>query len=1050
MNGLVSWWARNPVAANLLMIGIVVSGVLAFQRLEREVFPTFQVNFVEVSVAWPGAAPQEVEEQIIIRIEEALADLDNIDRLRSTALEGVGFVIIEANPRVDMGEFINKVKLRVDGIAILPSDVEPPRVREILTRNELIRLSVFGDVDERTLKRTAERIRDEIAVLPGASIVELFGVRNEEVSIELSEEAMRRYGLTFDEVARAVRGTSVNLSSGRVRTETGEIQLRARNLADTQRDFEDIIVRQTPDGAVITVGDVATVIDGFEDVNLDATYNGMPAVLVQVMTSERMNVVRTSESVNGWLETAQDNLPPGVQVELWYNQSKIYFDRMATISRSAFLGLALVFIVLILFLRPKVAIWVTIGIATAFAGAFVLLPAYDVSLNTFTLFAFLLVIGVVVDDAIIVGEMIHSRVEKGDDPLTAATYGAQLVLKPVIFAVVTTMIAFSPWLFLSGVQVQFTRQLSLIIILALTFSLIEALLILPAHLANMKPRTTGGPLSRIQARLANSLTSFAENQYRPFVAFCVDQRYLTTAVFFFFLVLSLGFLMNGYLRFAFVPEIENEMIAIDVELPEGTPYARALEVLDQMRLAQAAFEEDINAERASAGGEAPPVIDSWYTRARDASVLALVQLAPPELRDMSAKEVALRLRDQIGDIPDAEDITVNYTINQVDPGLQLAISAPDLDVLRAAVADLMTQLRTYESLYDVRDNLRSATDEIRLTLKPGAETLGVTLGEVSRQVRQAYFGEQAQRLPRDGQDVRVFVRYPEEARESLQSLQNFRVRTADGREVPLLSVADVTFAPGLARIDRRERQRSAVISAELRGDVRGQILRDLDENFFPQWEQRYPSVTRGAIGAAEGEAEFLAEISSLYIIAFLSMYAMLAIAFRSYWQPLLIMTAIPFGYMGAVYGHMMFGMTMALFSYFGIAAAAGVVVNDNLVLVDTVNRLRAQGMGAVEALIEAGVSRFRPILLTSVTTFIGLVPMMAERSTQAQFLKPTVVALAFGVIFATFVTLLMVPALYGVGVDIARLARRWWTGEPQPLLGQGATRLHRQERDGHE
>ncbi len=1040
MNGIVAWWARNTVAANLLMVGIIVAGMLGFARMEREVFPTIQLNWVEINVSWPGAAPQEVEEQIIIRIEESLADLDNIERLRSFAGEGSGTVYVEADPRIDIGNFINEVKLRVDGIAGLPRDIEPPRVREILTRNELIRLAVYGEADERTLTRTAQRIRDEVALLRGASIVELFGSRREEVSIELSEEAMRRYGLSFDDVAQAIRESSLNLSSGRVRTETGEVQLRARNLADTQAEFERIIVRQTDDGAIIRVGDVAEVIDGFEDVNLDATFNGQPAILVQVMTSEQMNVVQTSESVRKWLETANENLPSGVSVDLWWDSSKVYFDRMETISNSAFIGLLLVFIVLILFLRPKVAIWVTIGIATAFAGAFILLPANDVSLNMLSLFAFLLVIGVVVDDAIIVGEKIHSRVEEGDNGLDAAVLGTQLVLKPVIFAVLTTIIAFLPWLFLSGIDVQITRQISIIVIAALSFSLIEALLILPAHLSKMKPQDQTSFFTRFQGKIADSIVTFARVFYRPVVEFAVLHRYFTSSVFFFFLMMSIGLISSGILAFSFMPEIEDEQIAINVTLPEGTPYSRALDILGQLQEAQRKLTEEVN--EAAGEGREGKLIDNWYTRARDGSVLALVQLAPSEERDMSAKEAALRLRELIGDIPDAEDISVDFTINSQDPGIYLAVNAPDLDVLRAAVEDLKAQLRTYDDVYDVRDNLQSTTDEIRFILKPGAQQIGITLGEISRQVRQAYFGEEVQRLPREGNDVRVFVRYPRSERQSLQSLENFRIRTADGRQVPLFAVADVEYAPGLSRIQRRERQRAATISAELRGDVYRTIIRDLEENFYPEWERKYPTVTRGALGSAEGEARFLAEIQSLYTVAFLSMYALLAIAFRSYWQPLLIMTAIPFGFMGAVYGHMIFGVPMALFSYFGIAAAAGVVVNDNLVLVDSVNRMRAEGKGAVESLVESGVSRFRPIILTSVTTFIGLVPMMAERSTQAQFLKPTVISLAFGVLFATAVTLLFVPALYGVGVDMARIARRLWTGEKQPMLGKGASADH--------
>lgn len=1034
MNRMIAWWAKNPVAANLLMLGIVIAGLLSYVQIEREVWPTVRANWVEITVPWPGAAPQEVEEQIVIRIEESLADLDNIERVRSTAAEGFAQIYVEANRRIDIDRFINDVKLRVDGISTFPSDIEPPRVREVLTRNELIRVAVHGDVGEKRLKRTAEEVRDAMALLPGVSIVELFGVRDEEVSIELSEEAMRRYGLTFDEVARAVRASSLNLSSGSVRTATGDIQLRARNLADTAADFDSIVVREVAGGGAIRVGDVAEVDDGFVDTEILATLNGEPAVLVQVMTQENMDVVKTSRSVQRYVQEAQDSLPEGVDMTLYFDSSKIYFDRMETIGTSALLGLLLVFAVLILTLRPKVALWVTLGIATAFAGAFIFLPGAGVSLNMLTLFAFLLVIGVVVDDAIVVGESIHTESTATGGGVDSAILGAQLVAKPVVYAVLTTMVVFAPWLFLSGLEVEFTRGISLIVIFALSFSLIEALLILPAHLRHLKPRTKLGAFGRFQKRIATAITDFADRRYRPLLKSALRWRGLTASLFFGALILSIGLVAAGWLKFSFMPEVEDEQIMVNVTLPEGTPYERALQILGQLQKAEKTLVDEVEAQ----AGETGTLVENWYTRARPDSVLALVQLAPPEVRDLSAKEAADRLRGLIGDIPDAENLEVGYTINQQEPEIEFAVNHPDLEVLRAAVEDLKAQLATYDSVFNVRDRLQTAMEEIRLELKPGAQELGLTLADVSRQVRQAYYGEEVQRLPREGNDVKVFVRYPQETRRSLDSLKDFRIRTDDGREVPLLAVADLEFAPGIKRIDRRERQRSTVVSAEVAGENRSAIAEDLNDNFFPAWEERHPGVSRGVIGSAEGEAEFMNEIFSLQTVALFVMYALIAVAFRSYALPLLVMTAIPFGFMGAVIGHMLFDMPIALFSYFGIAAAAGVVVNDNLVLVDYVNRMRSEGLNAFDALVEAGVARFRPILLTSVTTFVGLVPMMAERSTQAQFLKPTVISLAFGVLVATFVTLLLVPALYALGTDLNRTVKGLWTGERQKKLPSAA------------
>lgn len=1029
MNGLIAWWARNPVAANLLMVGIVITGLLGFMNIEREAFPVVKANNVEVIVAWPGAAPQEVEEQIIVRVEEALTDLDNIDRIFASANEGSAYIWVRALGPVDMGAFVGNIKRRVDAISSLPRDIERPIVREQIYRDQSMRIGLYGDIGERQLNRLAEELRDEVAMLPGISIVELFGTRREEVSVELSEAALRRYGLTFDEVARAIGSTSVNVSSGRVRTESGDILLRARNLANTQTEFENIILRQDIEGGILRVGDVAKVIDGFEDEDILATLNGEPAVLIQVLSQEHMDVVKASDSVHKWVEETQKRLPEGVGLTIWWDNADVYKGRMETIVSSAVTGLLLVFLILILTLRPKVALWVTIGIATAYMGSLALLPSADVSLNIISTFAFLLVLGIVVDDAIVVGESIHHTSQQRGGSVESAILGTQLVAKPVMFAVLTTMIAFMPWLFLSGEDVQITRHISIVIILALTFSLIEAFFILPSHLRHLSPESTDSKylvvrkFLALQQAIAHSIMHFARTSYRRSLAFSLRHRYATVATFVGVFIISMGVFSSGWVKFSFMPEIEGDGVFINVDLPNDTPYERALQILKQIQAAEKQLVEEVDAQ-AEPGQE--KLVENWYTRSRRDSVLAMVKLVPPSERELSAKDVALRLKALIGDVPDAEEITVNYTTNDSVPRLSYAISHPDMDVLLEASDALQAKLRSYDSVYYVRDDLQGSVSELHFTLLPGAERMGLTLREVSRQVRQAYYGEEVQRLPRENGDVRVMVRYPREDRYNLASLENFRLRTTDGRMVPLLSVVDVEVASGVKEIKRRERRRSATVNANLTSDVGRDIQKDLDENFFPQWEKDFPGVVRGAVGQAEGEARFMKEMASLYLLAFFVMYWLLAVAFGSYIQPLLIMTAIPFGYMGAVYGHLIFGLSMALFSYFGIAAAAGVVVNDNLVLMDYVNRARARGMNAVDAVLEAGPERFRPILLTTVTTFVGLIPMMAERSIQAQFLHPAVISLAFGVLVALAVTLYLVPSLYCIGEDVSDVfARRF-------------------------
>ena len=1022
MNRLIEWWARNPVAANLLMVGIFVAGVMGFSMLDREMDPQVRFPGLEVEVFWPGAAPQEVEEQIVARIEESVSDMDAIEWVRSNSSEGYGGVYILAEQQVDFTQFMNDVKIRVDSISSFPRDIEPPQVRQWVNRQEFIRVAVHGDLNERELKRLAEELRREVAVLPAITVVQLFGTRREEVSVQVSENALRRYNLSFNEVATAIRNTSINQSSGSVRTEVGTYQLKVRSQADTEAEFSNIIIRQTDDGGTIRVGDVATVVDGFEDNPILATLNGKPAVLIQVMTTETMDIVKASESVNKWIEERQETLPAGAELTLWTDNAEDFKSRMQTIGNSAALGLFLVMIFLVLTLRPLVAFWVAVGIATAYAGAFVFLPSVEVSLNMLSTFAFLLVLGIVVDDAIVVGEGIHSEAHRIGGGVEASIAGAQLVAKPVVFGVLTTIMAFLPWLFLSGSTSEFTRHITWVVILALAFSLIESLWILPAHLSNMKPRhdKSLGRFGHFQKGISDSIIHFAHRYYRRIAQAAVNRRYLTFSVFITVLIIGFGLFNTGWVKKSFMPEIESDEVIVNVVLPEGAPYSRALEILAQLQEAEQALVDEVS-ERTEGEGQ---LIENWYTRSRRDSVLAIVKLAPPEVRDMSAKDAAIRLRELMGDVPDAKEVSVNYTLQNNDPDFEMSVRHPDLDVLRAAVDDLENQLYTYSALYDIRNNLESASDEIQINLKPGAHKLGLTMSDVTRQVRQAYYGEEVQRLPRSGQDVRVMVHYPIESRRSIESLKHFRVRTADGREVPLLSVAELEYAPGIKRIQRWNGSRAARVSADLKESVRDDIMQDLNENFIPDWEKRYPGIDHGSIGQAEGEARFIKEVMGLYLIAFFVMYAMLAIAFHSYWQPILILIAMPYAYVGAIYGHAALNMTMAIFSYFGIAAAAGVVVNDNLVLIDYTNRLREKGLKPLEAIVEAGVVRFRPIMLTTATTIIGLTPMMMERSIQAKFLIPIVVSLVFGVFTAFFVTLLMVPALYAIGVDLADFRTR--------------------------
>ncbi len=1036
MNGVISWWANNKVAANLLMFGILIAGVISFTRIERELDPFVEFPGAQISVQWLGASPQDIEEQIVVRLEEAVSRVNGIDRLWSESSEGLGQLWVIGDDDLDKSKFLQDLKREIDAISTFPSAAEPARLRLFRSQNEIVRIAVRGDVDERILKRYAEKIRREIALLPSVPSVDLFGVRREEVSIEISEDALRRYGLTFSDIAEAVRGTSVNISAGNIRTELGDMQLRTRMLADTQSDFEQIVVRQLANGAVIRIGDVATVIDGFEQVNLMATVNGERTILVQVMSGPQMDIVNISREVSEYLEEERASSPEGITLTVWEDQEAAYSGRINTISSSFFSGLILVLITLMLFLRPIIALWVAGGIAVAFAGGIAFLPLFDVSFNMISSFAFLLVIGVIVDDAIIVGEAIHSKIEDGETGVTAAINGTKMVIMPVVFAVLTTMIFFAPWMLVGGGTAEFTRAISLVVILALTFSLVESLLILPAHLSHLKPVSPKNRLIRMQNKIADSVVWFARNVYRPAITAAIKRRYLTAMCFIAAMILSIGLLTNGIVRTSFMPEIESDQIEITVNLPQGTPYARTLEVLEQIQIAEQALVDEVNESTEGEGA----LIENWYTRSRDNQVLALVKLVPPETRSLTAKETAERLRALIGEVPDAETISVAYQNNNSGPPIEYVLNSENLEDLNAAADDLMNQLRSFDGVFNVVNDQQSSTQEIRFELKPGAEALGITTADVARQVRQGFYGEEVQRLPRDGQDVRVFVRYPLKDRESLDHLRSMRIRTSDGQELPLYTVANIEYASGITRILRRERQRAVIVSAEVTSERIDEIRTALDDDYFDEFDARHPTVTRGNIGRAQGQAEFMEEILILGLIAIGVAYFLIAVAFKSYFEPILILfAAIPFCFTGAMVGHLIMGLSLSLFSYLGIMAAAGVAVNDNLVLIDYINKLRDKGMDGAEALIEAGTKRFRPILLTSITTFVGLMPLMMEQSIQAKYLVPVGVGLSFGVLFALFVTLFFVPALYTIGADIRRFFIYMIKGVKQPNFDEKLT-----------
>jgi multidrug efflux pump subunit AcrB len=949
MSGVLAWWGRNPVAGNLLMLAFGVLGFMSFFQMDKEFWPAGRGDSVYVEAYWPGASPEDMESQITVRIEEATASLDGINWVRSRSGEGYAWVSLNASSSADLEALTAEARSLVDAISGLPQGMEPIRVTRSVNRDWTTIIGVHGTVDERTLRDTAERLRDRLALLPGAANTIVVGVRSPEVSIEISEQSLREYGLTFDDVSRAVRNESLNASAGVVQTPDGNFQLSARNLADTAHEFENIIVRQTPDGGIVRIGDIAHVIDGFQDTNLYSRMNGDPSALVVIQNGDRFNIWETDAAVREALADFRNGLPEGVQVTTIFNQTEDFNALLNILFWNALQGFALVFILLLLALHPKVAFWVTTGVMVAFAGGFFILPYVDVSLNFLSVFGFLLVLGIMVDDAIIVGESIYERAERGESGVEHAVLATQLVLKPVVASVLTTVIAFSPLILIEGDARQFTRAITIVVASTLAFSLIESLFILPAHLAHIKRpdlNATGwyASLMRVQQRCSNSVQWFAQNVQRPLAAFAAKHRYLTGAFFLMVFVLAVGLMATGRVKQTFFPEVEGDFMQVSIELPQTTPFSRMEQVAEQLDAARLALEQETSAlayEDPNTGRRSRGVVRSWSQSIDDTQIRAYVGLTPPETRDLRSSDVTRRLEQLMGAVPDADRISFSLGGGGGGRSIDIAMIGENSEDLRLAVDELKARLMRFSAVLSATDSQEAAIEELNITLLPGAEQLGLSLLDVTRQVRQAYYGDEAQRLPRNGDDVRVYVRYPRDDRRTLESLGSFRVRTSDGREVPLTSVATWEFRPGVTGLDRRQRMSSIMVSAELSTpEARAEIMSALNDEFFPELQARYPTVTRRALGEAESQQEFMDQLLQLMIMALFAMYFLLAVTFRSYFQPMLIMTVLPFAFVGAVVAHFAFGASFALFSYFGMVAAMGVSVNDNVVLLDRVNQIR--------------------------------------------------------------------------------------------------------------
>jgi multidrug efflux pump subunit AcrB len=1037
MTSPIEWFAKHRVAANLLMWVVAIGGLVTLPTITREVFPDITPDLVTVSVAYPGASPGEVETTVVERIEERLDGVLGVRRLTSTASEGVGQVILELSGGSDAQRVLEDVKNRIDAIPSLPKGSEKPVVERPLIRRQVVNIAVAGDVDERTLKTAAERVRDEVAALPAITNVEVFGARTEEVTIEVSEVALRRHQLTFDDVTSAIERASLDLPGGVLRTEAGDIRLRTFGQARTRAEFAGLPLLTRPDGTRLALGDVANIDDGFEETEIGLRFEGRPAVLVRVYRVGSQSALEISEAVGAYVEKAAAGVPGGISLSVYDDSSRVLRGRLETLTRNARSGLLLVLVCLALFLQPRLAFWVSAGIPVSFLGALWLMPTFDATLNLVSLFGFILVLGILVDDAIVVGENVHRRQQSdASDRMKTTIAATREVATPVIFGVLTTIVAFAPLLFVEGAAGVIWRQIPVVVIAALVFSLVKCFWVLPAHLGRegrfglRLPRAFRF-IHRIPDRVGGGLENWVERRFRPLLGRVLEARYEALATAAALVLLAVSAVGGGWIRFSFFPPIEGDQVVASFSLPPGTAIEATRETVRRLetsaREVTARFAEDSTNERAVESVVAAVGLD--LTRGSGGSLetgpaknvgSVEISLGPAEKSGLSAQAFAEAWREATGPVPGVEELTFSSDLFSAGDPIDIELRGTDVESLRAVATSLGAELAQRPGVRDVRDSYRASKSELTFRLREQAEGLGLSVADLARQVRQAFFGEEVQRIARDGQDVKVMVRYPKSERQALGDVERMRIRTPEGDAIALSVVAAVEMGEGPASIRRADGARVVNVQADVDASVTsaGAVIADLRANVLPDLLEAHPGVRYSLEGEQREQRESLSGLGRGSLFAIIGIFTLLAIPLRSYAQPLLVMSTIPLGAVGAVAGHALLDLPLSFPSVIGIVALSGVVVNDSLVLVDWANRGAQAGLAARDAALEAGLSRFRPVLLTSITTCLGLMPLLLEQSVQAQFLIPMAVSIAAGVLMATAVSLLIVPAAYVVLDDL--------------------------------
>ncbi|MYF24506.1 MAG: efflux RND transporter permease subunit [Nitrospira sp. SB0678_bin_10] len=1049
-SGPIAWMTHHTVAANLVMLIFLIGGLVIMTNVKQEVFPEFKVDQIRVSVPYPGASPEEVEQGIILSIEDVVRGLDGVKEVTAAASEGRAKVEIELLDGVNADNVLQDVVNEIDGIQSFPELAEEPIISLAEVRNQVVTVLVYGDQEEQTLRDVAERVRDDLLQRPGITLVELGLTRPREIAIEVPQRDLRAYGLTLNRIAREIGEAAIELPGGGVKTPGGEVLLRTQERRDFGREYADIPVASTPDGAIITVSDIATIRDGFEDVDQEAYFNGERAIQVKVFRVGMETPQSVSQSVRAYLEELRPELPDGIGFAMWNDRSEIYQDRMNLLLKNAFLGLALVLLLLGLFLDLKLAFWVTVGLPVSIIGSFLFIPFTGASINMISLFAFIITLGIIVDDAVVAGEIIYQKREQGLPLVQAAIAGAREIAGPIMFAVLTNIAAFLPLFFVPGALGNFLMQVPSVVVAVFVVSLIESLFVLPAHLAHTRELSGFWKrLDRPRQWFSQTMQTFIRERYQPFLRTAIANSWLTLAVGLALLILAVGIVAGGHIAFTFLPKIDSEIITAQATLPYGAPMEQSRRVLGRLGDSASAAIARLGGESALRGiyaqiGAAlmqrgPRQVDSGPMGSHTIGVQ--VFLKPADQREFSGADFARVWRASIGTIPGLESLGFKAEVGPTG-GLPIDIQLAHRSrtILETAAQELAGELSGYAGVTDIDDGVSLGKPQLNFRVKPEARNLGLNATDLARQVRGAFYGVEALRQQRGRNEVKVMVRLPESERRSSFTIEHLILLTEQGGEISLAEAAEIEAGRAYTEIKRREGRRIAAVTADIDDQIANAntVMAEVIANELEALTKKYPGLTYSIEGQQAEQQESLSALGLGFALAMLLIYALLAIPFRSYVQPLIVMLAIPFSFIGALIGHLLLGYGLSLISLFGIVALAGVVVNDSLVLIAATNRLREeQQVSLHEAVIQGAMNRFRPIVLTSLTTFFGLAPMIFETALQARFLIPMAVSLGFGILFGTVIILVIVPTVYLI---VETLLRR-----DRPALADSLTLPEHQE-----